>query len=169
MPVDRFAPDDALWPAYVAHLQRIGQARWVVDADGQPLAADAHFLGVIIGENVVGHISLKVQPILIPATEWAGGQATPLAGPDGDPLRETFVQTFAVEEVHRRQGYGRALQLAALDLTRDLGCYQMRSWSSLDKPANYALKLSLGFAAHPAKSDTPAGYAVSGVYFVKTV
>ena len=45
----------------------------------------------------------------------------------------------------------------------------MRSWSSLDKPANYALKLSLGFAMHPSVHDAASGYQVSGVYFVKRV
>jgi hypothetical protein len=45
----------------------------------------------------------------------------------------------------------------------------MRSWSSLDKPENYQLKLSLGFALHPSTHDAAAGYPVSGVYFVKRV
>jgi GNAT superfamily N-acetyltransferase len=42
-------------------------------------------------------------------------------------LRETFVATFAVDAAYRRHGYGRALQTAALKMTRALGCYQMRS------------------------------------------
>lgn len=144
-------------------------ARWVFDGDSGALRPDLHCLGVLVGEQIAGHITLRVQPVLIPATEWSGGQAAPLPGPDGAPLSETFVQTFAVEAAHRRQGFGRALQLAALDLTRALGGYQMRSWSSLDKSANYALKLSLGFAAHPAVQVTSSGQAISGVYFVKTV
>ncbi|MBN1964407.1 MAG: GNAT family N-acetyltransferase [Anaerolineae bacterium] len=168
MTVERFTADDAGWPAYVAHLRRIEQARWVVTEGGQPLD-DLYFLGVVIDDEVVGNISLKRQSIIIPATEWTGGQDTPLNGPDGEPLQELFVQTFAVEAAYRRHGYGRALQLAALVLTRELGCHQLRSWSSLDKPANYALKLSLGFAVHPAISPTSAGYDVSGVYFIKAV
>ena len=47
------------------------------------------------------------------------------------------MQTFAVEPDFRRQGHGRALQLAALDMSARLGCYQMRSWSTVDKQANY--------------------------------
>ena len=44
----------------------------------------------------------------------------------------------------------------------------MRSWSSLDKPANYALKLALGFAVHPgydyvARLDK----WVPGAFFIK--
>jgi hypothetical protein len=61
------------------------------------------------------------------------------------------------------------LQLAALEKTRELGCFQMRSWSSLDKPANYQLKLSLGFGFHPEVQDTASGLKVSGGYFVRTV
>ena len=142
-------------------------ARWVLD-DGQP-APDVYLLGVMVAEQVIGHISLRVQDLIIPSTAWSTGQDHALRGSTGEPLRETFVNTFAVDETHRRQGCGRALQVAALDLTRDLGCYQMRSWSSLDKTANYALKISLGFAAHPAVYESEDGLLISGVFFVKTV
>jgi GNAT superfamily N-acetyltransferase len=110
-----------------------------------------------------------MQVITIPGTEWSGGVDTPLTALDGRPLRELFVQTFAVDDAFRRQGCGRALQVAALELARTLGCYQMRSWSSLDKTANYALKLSLGFTAHPAIYEATGGQKISGVYFMKTV
>jgi GNAT superfamily N-acetyltransferase len=156
MSITIFSPDHQLWPAYRAHLERVGMARWA-----QP-APDMFFLGVCQDETIIGHLSLRVQPIIIP-----GDQTIP--GPDGEPLRETYVQTFAVEESYRRQGFGRALQLAALDLTKDLGCYQMRSWSSLDKSANYALKLDLGFAAHPAIFEAPNGEKIGGVYFVRAI
>jgi hypothetical protein len=79
------------------------------------------------------------------------------------------VQTFHVNETNRRSGLGERLQQHALTVTRDLGCYQMRSWSSLDRDANYLLKLKLGFAAHPAVYKTESGLEVSGIYFVKKV
>jgi GNAT superfamily N-acetyltransferase len=142
-------------------------ARWALD-DGQP-APDAYFLGVMDADQVIGHISVRVQNLVIPPTEWSAGQDHGLRGPAGEPLRETFVNTFAVDETHRRQGYGRALQIAALDLTRELGCYQMRSWSSLDKTANFALKISLGFAVFPAVYTTGSGQPISGAYFIRTV
>ena len=75
--------------------------------------------------------------------------------------------TFGVEAPQRCRGLGRALQEAALEWTRERGCLQMRSWSSIDKPENYTLKLSLGFAMLPAVHDAASGYPVSGVYFVK--
>jgi hypothetical protein len=61
------------------------------------------------------------------------------------------------------------LQEAALDFAKESSCIQMRSWSSLDKPANYQLKISLGFAFHPEVQQTPSGLRVSGGYFVKRV
>ena len=60
---------------------------------------------------------------------------------EGKTLTETFVQTFFVDEGFRRHGLGERLQLEGLAVTRALGAYQMRSWSSLDKPVNYQLKI----------------------------
>jgi GNAT superfamily N-acetyltransferase len=71
--------------------------------------------------------------------------------------------------MHRRKGIGRALQEEALVITKELGCIQMRSWSSLDAMANYQLKLNLGFGFHPEIQETPSGLRVSGGYFVKRV
>ncbi len=165
---EQFAPKHPLWTEYVAHLERVNMAKWIMDEKGQPLP-NVYFSGICDGNKVVGHISIQVQDIVSPATEWSKGKEVPVLGADGKILRETFVQTFAVEKTYRRQGHGSALQLSALKLTKELGCYQMRSWSSADKNANYALKLKLGFAAHPAVSQTMDGQSISGVYFVKTV
>ncbi len=121
---------------------------------------------------MVGNLSLVLQDITSPPTEWSHdrGYERTLRAADGTPYRETFVETFMVEEAYRRRGYGRALQRAALGLSRELGAYQMRSWSSLDRAANYALKVSLGFAVHPAVQHAArTGEPISGVYFVKVV
>ncbi len=167
MQIIRVLTTDHHWLAVVAHLRRVEMGRWVLD-DHDSALPDVHFIAAINDKQVIGHIALKRQPIIIPSTEWAGGKETTLTLQDGKVLFEAFVQTFAVEEVYRRHGYGRELQLAALELTSDLSCYQMRSWSSLDKNANYALKLSLGFAFHPARSEASDGLQISGGYFVKT-
>jgi len=127
--------------------------------------------GAFDGEKLVGDISVKAQPVEIPkgipvpVLELPAETFREAAGGD---LFEGFVQSFAVEEAHRRRGLGRRLQLAALGECRRRGLYQMRSWSSLDKPANYALKLALGFAVHPgydyvARLDK----WVPGAFFVK--
>jgi GNAT superfamily N-acetyltransferase len=164
MPVERFSPDHALWPDYVRHLKRHNMARWVLGDDDQSLP-DIIFLGTVENQDVIGHVTLKEQVIQVPVED----ATVPLLDGDGNPVRETFVYTFAVDEDFRRQGHGRALQVAAIATTKALGCYQMRSWCSLDKPANYALKLSLGFAVHPAVQTTEHGRRIGGVYFVKTV
>ncbi len=168
MPVETFTLKHRLWPACVEHLERVGMTQWVLDENLQP-KPDIYFLGMVEGDTVVGHITLLLQDIVCPETAWSSHLDRTLRLPDGEPLRETFVQTFAVDEAYRRRGYGLALQKAALALTRELGCYQMRSWASLDRPANYALKLSLGFAVHPAIYETSGGQQISGVYFIKTV
>jgi GNAT superfamily N-acetyltransferase len=166
--IEQFTPAHSLWSAYIAHLNRVKMALWVVDENEHPKPG-IYFLGVITGSQIIGHISLQLQAIIIPRTEWGGGGPSSLVDAIGVPLRETFVQTFAVDEEHRRKGYGRELQIAALTMTKELGAYQMRSWSSSDKPANYALKISLGFSAHPTIYTTDSGLEVSGVYFIKTL
>lgn len=167
--IKHLTPDHTDWPAVVDCLQAGNDAQWVLDEHSQPKADDLVFLAGFLDGQVVGQLTLRRQPIMIPATEWAADRDRILRGPDGEPLYETLVQTFRVVEAHRRHGVGRALQQSALDLTKALGCIQMRSWSSLDKPANYRLKLALGFGFHPEVQETPSGLKVSGGYFVKRV
>jgi GNAT superfamily N-acetyltransferase len=162
-----FTPDNPHWPAYVAHLRRVNMAKWAL-VDGNPMES-LHYLGAVDGETVIGHISLRQQPITCPTTDWSAALDHAVTGPDGEALQETYVYTFAVDADHQRQGIGSGLQEAALAYTRDLGCYQMRSWSSLNHPENYALKIKLGFAMHPERFTTDGGLTVTGVYFVKTV
>ena len=128
-------------------------ARWALRNGAHD--PECHYLGVAVegGNDVIGHLSLRVQSLELPGS---------LA------LMETFVNTFAVEPEYRRRGYGRALQQASVRLSGDLNCYQMRSWSSLDHPENYTLKIALGFGVHPAVIETATGETVKGVYFVKT-
>ena len=167
MQIEQLHDRHPLWPRCLDHLARLEMARWILD-DGAMLKPALYMLCAVTENRVAGHISLKMQVITIPM-ESEHPDAVPLTAPDGRLLRELFVQTFGMDSDYRRQGYGRALQLAALDLGKTFGCYQMRSWSSLDKTANFALKTSLGFAAHPATQRTPGGDTVAGVYFVKTI
>lgn len=169
MAIEQLSPDHPLWPHFVAHLEQHNMAQWVLRTAAQPLPG-LYLLATVVCdecEDIAGHITLKMQRLAVPGP--AETDAHPLSDPTSRPLRELFVQTFAVNEDYRRQGHGRALQCAALDMARRLRCYQMRSWSSLDKAANYALKLSMGFAAHPAIQHTADGTPISGVYFVKTI
>ncbi|HUT97838.1 MAG TPA: GNAT family N-acetyltransferase [bacterium] len=150
-----------------AHLAKTGQERDFPDLRGEGVFA----FGAFDGAKLVGDISVKVQPVAVPpgipvpVLELPQKTFSEAAGRD---LLEGFVQSFAVEEAHRRRGLGRRLQLAALGECRRRGFYQMRSWSSLDKPANYALKLALGFAVHPGHDYVARlGKWVPGAFFVK--
>lgn len=167
--IEIFSPSHPYWGVYTAHLRDSSQAQWVLNEDGIPKEDDTVFLGVAVGDEVVASLTLLKQPIAIPATEWAAERDRYMRDEEGGLVYETFVQTFYVNEPHRRKGYGMALQRAALAETARLGCMQMRSWSSLDKAANYQLKLKLGFAFHPEIQQTPGGLRVSGGYFVKRV
>ncbi len=167
MDVRQFKPDQSGWEAYLAHLRQNDQSNWVLDEQGLPKKPGAIFLGALVGGQVVGSLTLFVQEIIIPETDWSQGKEHLLKESDGLPLKETFVQTFLVEEAYRRRGIGQALQKEAVRVSAALGCYQMRSWSSLDKPANYRLKLKLGFAVHPAIYETANGMKISGAYFVR--
>ena len=162
-------PDHPHWQALAAHLAAHGDASWVLDDEGLPKNERLVFLGAQVDEQIVGSLTLLKQPIEIPATEWAGDRDLCLRDADGSQLYELFVQTFSVDEAYRRRGIGRALQEEALRQARILGCYQVRSWSSLDKIANYPLKLGLRFAFHPAIYQTDSGLKVSGGYFIRVV
>ncbi len=169
MTVLELTPAHPRWPDYCAHLHACDHGQWVLDEHNAPLQQGLVFLAALEGDEIVGSLSLLPQQITIPPTDWAEDRDRVLRDAEGNPIFETLVQTFFVDPPHRRQGHGRALQLAALQKTRELGCFQMRSWSSLDKPANYQLKLSLGFAFHPEVQVTASGLKVSGGYFVRTV
>lgn len=164
----RVEPGAPAWDGLVRYLRDSGDARWTLAEDDTPLA-DMLYLTALEEDRIAGALVLREQVVMAPATEWSGGIDKPVERAPGVPLRETFVMSFSVAVAFRRRGLGRALQRAALELTREQGCCQMRSWSSLDKPANYALKLSLGFAMHPATHEAWNGMLVSGVYFVKRV
>ncbi len=166
MPTDvtEFLPAQADWQAYLDHLGRVKMLASATD-HGEP-KADCRYLGISVEAVVIGHLSLRRQPISVPVSSLNQAELL-LLDNVGEPLYEAFVQSFAVEPDYRRQGFGRALQIAALHKTRDLGCYQLRSWSSADKRENYALKICLGFAIQPALYPLPGGAPISGVYFVK--
>ncbi len=167
--VRRYAASDSQWEACVAHLLRTETDRWVVEPDSMQLLDDITVLGVEREHGIIATLTLQRRVIEVPATEWAAAIDLCLRDGEGRALEEQFVVTFVVEEPYRRQGIGRALQVAALDETRRSGCIQMRSWSSIEKEALFALKLSLGFAVHPATLRSFRDFDVSGVYFIKRV
>ncbi len=165
--LSEFVSTEKDWQSFTRHLASVKMLSHAT-RNGEP-KPDCFYLGITVAEAVVGHISFRKQPLMIPASYLCGNEEHPLTRQDGDTLYEAFVQTFAVDEAYRRSGYGRILQEAALQKAGELGCYQMRSWSSADREANYALKISLGFAVLPALYPMPGGAPISGVYFVKRI
>ena len=80
----------------------------------------------------------------------------------GMTLTEAKVLAFGVAPEHRRQGIGRALQLALIEQSKRAGCFQIRSHSAAENKANHQLKLSLGFAVHPLITSANK----DGFYFI---
>lgn len=142
-------PDHPLWVEILELLQRSGDWQWVSD-QGLP-RPDTLIIAALLDQTPIGHIAISIQPV-------------PNLGET--ELLESFVRAFHVSPDWRRRGVGRTLQLAALELSRAQSCYQMRSWSSTDKLANYRLKLGLGFCFCPA-FELHGGKQIDGGYFVQ--
>jgi GNAT superfamily N-acetyltransferase len=107
------------------------------------------------GESLAGFLRFVTQQIGPP-------DVCPPLLMNGEPLIEAKILAFGVPESYRRRGIGTRLQRAAIDLARELGCYQLRSWSLAHYTANHALKLKLGFAAQPEQRAN----GQQGFYFV---
>ena len=105
--------------------------------------------------EVVGFLRFAVQPI--------GPEAKcPSLYKNGIQLTEAKIHAFAVIENARRQGIGTELQKLAIYRAKELECYQVTSYSSYGREANYRVKLSLGFGAQPEIH----GDNEKGVYFI---
>lgn len=165
MLIETFTPEHPYWQTYVGHIHASGMRHQALHNEQAKPAMT--YLGAWLEEKIIGHLSLQYQILATPSSAWSN--KTTITDNMNHSLYEMFVQTFYVEERYRRQGYGRALQLAAIEKCRALGCYQLRSWSALDKTANYALKISMGFAIQPAIAPSLDGREVSGVYFIMKV
>ena len=87
---------------------------------------------------------------------------------NGNELTEAKIRAFHVDALHRNRGIGTALQRLVLAMARDLGCFQVRSRSATSRDANYAIKIKLGYACHPAIRTLRSGDE-TGVYWVKRV
>jgi GNAT superfamily N-acetyltransferase len=81
---------------------------------------------------------------------------------DGETLVEAKIHAFGVHPDFRNQGIGTALQKRAIVRARELGCYQLASYSSYGRDANYHVKLALGFAVQPEVH----GENERGAYFI---
>jgi len=151
--IEEWTPEHPRWGEVEAAIAQLGQRNWV------SFVADwhrsSHLLVALADDEVAGFLRYVCQPI----------------GPDADcpalmwketELLEAKILAFGVLPSRRRQGLGRALQLACIEQARAQQCHQVRSHSSGESGENHRLKLALGFAAQPVVR----GNDRSGVYFV---
>lgn len=141
------------WAHLLAVIAQMGQQDWVNARF--PWHRTSHLLVATQGSIVVGFLCLVTQEIGV-------DDDLPPTLFQGEALIEGKVMAFGVIEAYRRQGIGRALQAAALQLAKRLGCYQLRSHSSGDNTANHQLKLAMGFALHRIER----GDDHRGAYFI---
>jgi aminoglycoside 6'-N-acetyltransferase len=151
---------ESLWADFLRYLG--DGVRWI--RDGEDFKPGLHVI-VAARENearVIGHIALVHQSIEIPSDPPVRVRL------HGEELEELFVQSFRVEQEYQNRGIGKRLQQEAFELAKQRCCYQLRSWSSLGKDANYALKLGLRFGAHPGFEYHPelSDPFIHGIYFV---
>ena len=126
--------------------------------DDQGWYRHLHIIAAICDDQVIGHIALIHRKLCLTNDQELARC--------GENLTELFVQTFRVNDAFQKKGIGRSLQKRALELAKQLNCYQLRSWSSVDKKINYRLKLAMGFAFSPAKMTLDSGKVIHGGYFV---
>jgi GNAT superfamily N-acetyltransferase len=145
--IERWDETHRSWRSLTALLGQEEQLSWVLP-DGA-LRPDSHVLVAVDGGEPVGFLAFLRQE---------------LGPPDDCPatgLTEAKVLAFGVAASHRRRGIGTALQVRALKLAAQLGCYQLRSVTNADNDPNVAVKLRLGFAVTPTirrlrEGDRPA-------------
>ncbi len=114
------------------------------------------YLFVAVSDNrVAGFLRIAVKPI-------GPDVHCPPLELDGEELTQAKIHAFAVRPECRGRGIGTALQKHAIRRARELGCYQLASYSSYGRDANYHVKLSLGFAVQPEVH----GAGEQGCYFL---
>ncbi len=142
------------WEELHAAVAALRQEGWIATG-AAPYRRSSHLLVALRDGAVAGFLRFVVQEI--------GPELDrPAVLFGGRPLTEAKILAFGVLPDFRRLGIGRALQVAAIEQARGLGCYQVRSHSSGKNSANHQLKLSLGFAVHPIVR----GEDTTGVYFI---
>ncbi|MFK7802705.1 MAG: GNAT family N-acetyltransferase [Anaerolineae bacterium] len=126
-------------------------------------ATNSYFASIALApdDKLIGYHLLRVQPI---GPEM---DMPEIKDQNDNVLQEAKVRALRVDESWRNQGIGTRLQEATLAKAAELGCFQMRSRSSLDRVENYAIKIKLGFACHPANRTFKDGTVEAGVYWVK--
>lgn len=140
--IEEWAESHPRWSEFLRCLETVApdQVPFVLGHSYQQYPC--YLLVALHNGQVAGFLRFAVQPI--------GPEAhCPPLQLDGVPLNEAKIHAFAVCPECRGHGIGALLQRQAIRRARELGCYQIASYSSYDRAANYHLKLSLGFAVQP--------------------
>lgn len=143
------------WPEFVTCLETVAPDQAPFVLTDYYRAQPCYLFVALQSGKVVGFIRFAVQPIG-PETK-----CPPLVL-HGVQLTEAKIHAFAVCESARGRGIGTELQKQTIRRAKELGCYQVASYSSYGRDANYHVKLSLGFAAQPEVH----GENEQGVYFL---
>jgi GNAT superfamily N-acetyltransferase len=154
--IEQWSAEHPRWPELWAVVARLGQEDWMNAVF--EWHRSHHVLVALEDGQVAGFLRFVVQDIGLEDDH-------DLLIFNGAALSEAKVLAFGVPDERRNRGLGRALQLAAMDVARELGCYQMRSHSGGESQANHYLKLALGFAVFPVLR----GDDTAGVYFSKAL
>ena len=145
--IHELTPEHSDWNDYVDLIDGEGQGRWAFDAQFEPFPRRyvlARLEGVVVGFMM--YVVWDIGP---------HDRSHPPRVVDGQQLTEAKIVAFGVKESYRRHGIGRALQEHVIRRARELGCYQVRSVSGADHPANRQLKLAMGFGVEPMERDKP--------------
>jgi GNAT superfamily N-acetyltransferase len=134
--IESWDEDGPRWAELVALFESQDQLRWVLP-DEERLRPSSEVLVAVTDERPVGFLVFLVQEIGPPDNCPALGET------------EAKVVAFAVHPDYRRHGIGTALQRRALEVARQLGCYQLRSVTDVWRHENLHVKLALGFGVHP--------------------
>ena len=114
------------------------------------------YFGWFEGGSLCGFISYCIQKI-------GQEQKTQIISRGSEDLNEAKISGFAVATSFRNKGIGRKLQKHVIEHAKNNDCYQLTSYSTIEKVENYAVKLSLGFCVQPeVQSD-----GTQGCYFLK--
>ena len=145
--------EDGSWSRCMRIVDALGQTAWMqVQADH---FHSSHVLAAFVEGEPAGFLRFVVQRL-------GEDEERPPIHFNDHALIEAKIIAFGVVPDHRNRGIGRALQQAAMQRARELGCYQVRSRSDYVNAANFHLKIALGFGIQPSLTD-------DSVYFVKTL
>jgi len=148
----RVVPESSdLFEAVLSLASSLDQARYLAREYRHCL--NRILLAALDEQRVAGFLLLLIQVI-------GSDEGRPPITVGDAPLLEGYVEAFGVLPEMRRRGLGQRLQTRAIAISRDAGCYQVRSRSPVSSVENYRLKLKMGYTIQPSSEN-------DSYYFIK--